>query len=657
MVLQELRLKNFKGIQTLRIAFNESGNVIAGPNGSGKTTIYDAFTWLLFNKDSSDRQRFSIKTLDANGEPYHNLDHSVEGVFEKDGKTVTLMRLYRELWSRRRGDAQERLTQHTTDLFINGVPATQTEFNREVEALVGDAELFKTITSVTYFLSGLHWKDRLKMLLQMAGDIGAERKILGLKMFADLAAALGGKSIEIYQRELAAKMKGIRSELESIPVRIDELNMRAPEPTRAAEEIEDEIAEAEAAIQEANEKAGNIHAQYKEARRRAKKAYDRYLALSRDATMRRAEIIRQVDGKRTEMEVELNRLIRSRDAMQRELLSAEDTAEQSRKDKLRLDGRRAELREKYSEVLAREFALEDGALNCTQCGQPLPADKVDDVLGELREAFETRKQAELAVIAEEGKKVAEGIRACEDSIESNVTRAAALKLRIEKYVEDIATLEQGVQDAPRADALLEIDEKLRRLNDEASAALKEASSAETPQTDEIKDEIAQLTARLSRLQRERAACAELESIENRIVELETQQSMLGDELARLERMQFKCEDFLLRRAKYVQDAVNAMFENVQFTLFRQQINGGIEECCEATIDGVPFNDANTAKQINAGLEVASTISKHYGVKAPVFVDHAESVLSLWPAPMQVIELRAEPGDGLTVRARNTKGDE
>ena len=68
--LKSLKLKNFKGIKDLRVIFGQVTD-IAGENASGKTTVFDAFTWLLFDKDCTDRKDFTIKTCDSNGDVIH----------------------------------------------------------------------------------------------------------------------------------------------------------------------------------------------------------------------------------------------------------------------------------------------------------------------------------------------------------------------------------------------------------------------------------------------------------------------------------------------------------------------------------------------------------------------------------------------------------
>lgn len=95
--LKRLRLKNFKGIKERIIEFNEITNIF-GENGTGKTTIFDAFTWVMFDKDSKDRKDFDIKTLDIGGQVIPYLDHQVTATIEVDGSEIIFDKLYKEKW-------------------------------------------------------------------------------------------------------------------------------------------------------------------------------------------------------------------------------------------------------------------------------------------------------------------------------------------------------------------------------------------------------------------------------------------------------------------------------------------------------------------------------------------------------------------------------
>lgn len=88
----------------------------------------------------------------------------------------------------------------------------------------------------------------------------------------------------------------------------------------------------------------------------------------------------------------------------------------------------------------------------------------------------------------------------------------------------------------------------------------------------------------------------------------------------------------------MENSINNKFKYVSFKLFDTQVNGGLNETCEALINGVPFSNANTASQINAGLDIINALSSHYSVQAPIFIDNRESVNKLIDTDSQIINL-------------------
>ncbi|MEG2120204.1 MAG: recombinase RecF, partial [Pseudoflavonifractor sp.] len=84
---------------------------------------------------------------------------------------------------------------------------------------------------------------------------------------------------------------------------------------------------------------------------------------------------------------------------------------------------------------------------------------------------------------------------------------------------------------------------------------------------------------------------------------------------------------------------NGCFKLARFRLFTQQVNGGLADCCEVLYGGVPYNsNLNSGARVNVGIDVISTLSAHYGVSVPLFIDNAESVTELQPLDTQVIRL-------------------
>ena len=71
LVIERMNIRNFKGVRELDISFGEKVTRISGMNGTGKTTIPDAFSWCIWNKDSRGNAPgtpdFREKPLDENG--------------------------------------------------------------------------------------------------------------------------------------------------------------------------------------------------------------------------------------------------------------------------------------------------------------------------------------------------------------------------------------------------------------------------------------------------------------------------------------------------------------------------------------------------------------------------------------------------------------
>ena len=86
MKLISLTLQNFKGIKGFILDADGQNSNVFGNNGTGKSTLFDAFTWLLFGKNSRDEKDFGIKTLDANGNVIPRIEHRVSAVIEHNGQ-------------------------------------------------------------------------------------------------------------------------------------------------------------------------------------------------------------------------------------------------------------------------------------------------------------------------------------------------------------------------------------------------------------------------------------------------------------------------------------------------------------------------------------------------------------------------------------------
>ena len=177
----KMSLKNFKGVEVLDVDINGNDLNVYGSNGTGKTTLQDAFQWLLFGKDSNNRADFAIKRLDKDGNVIHNLEHEVEVLFSVSGQELTLRKMYKEKYTKKRGSATSEFTGHETNHYIDGVPFKKGEYEKKVNEVIPE-EIFKLVTSPTYFNEQLDWKARRKEIIAVCGDVSERLKDIERKL-------------------------------------------------------------------------------------------------------------------------------------------------------------------------------------------------------------------------------------------------------------------------------------------------------------------------------------------------------------------------------------------------------------------------------------------------------------------------------------------
>lgn len=620
--LLKLRLANFKGCKSLEINTDGKNINIYGDNETGKTTLFDAFMWLMFDKDSLGRKDFNIKTLDQKGNVITGLDHEVEGVFDVDGIELSLKKIYREVYTRKRGSATEEFTGHTTDYFINDVPSKKSEYENRIKSIAPEA-LFRLLTNPLHFNEQLHWQERRKILFEMCGDVTNEEIFESNKNLQELADILKSRSIDEYKKIVIAKRKEINEQLTKIPVRIDEAEKGKPEASSSDfEEIEKSISEISTKENELREKLQLV------------KSGGGITEKQKEIAEIETQIIKSENEARNKANEEIGKLqlkLTTAKSALRDYLSIKDsttkTIELKKKTITCQEQKIQGLRSKYAEISKKVF---ENNCSCPTCGQQLPDEKIE----EAKANFNRDRSEKLQAINDEGKGLKIELEAEKKEIselETKLADYAQQEIETEKKIKEI---EKEIEDTkPIIDDLSLITKKDALLKE-----IEEIKSGSVADIEKIEKELAALGEAKSLLQNEVAKKEQLESVDKRIKELRQQQKELAKEFEKYEAQLFLVEEFTKAKIELLDEKINSHFVNARFKLFDEQINGGLQECCQTTYKGVPYTDLNNAGRINIGLEIISVLSAHYGFYAPIFVDNAESVTKLYDADSQVVRL-------------------
>jgi DNA repair exonuclease SbcCD ATPase subunit len=634
--LLTLNLKNFKGIRSFSLETNGENVRVFGDNATGKTTLFDAFIWLLFDKDSNNRKDFAIKTLDKNGNVLHNLDHEVEGVFLVDGKQLTLKKVFSEKWTKRRGSVQAEFTGHTTDYFVDGVPVKKKEYAEKVASII-DEDIFKLLTSPSYFNEQLKWQDRRKILLEVCGDITDEEVIASDKSLAALPSILQGRTIEDHRKVIAAKRAEINKELEKIPVRIDEIQLNMPKLDgldKAA--LEDEISQLNSEIDEkmtliSNIRNGNaISAKQKEIQEieiELLQIKQQHEAGSKDELYKLKARIQEEQSNLSILQQKAENLKYQKKYIDENIQSFEKRLE--------------ELRQEWHQINSEEFKHEVDC-TCPTCGQDLPEEQIEAAREKALAQFNLSKARRLEDIQLKGKQgkeqkeqfIAENEKLTKEyeKLSNKIKEKQDLLNKLNNQLQIVESTIVDVTENPQYVSKLQEKQKIQQ-----EIAELQQSANETIQS--IQLEIADLKAKRDQLQADLGKFALVSQSEKRIQELEEQERELAAEFEKLEHELFLTEEFIRCKVNMLEEKINSKFKYARFKLFEQQINGGIQEVCETLYEGVPYGSGlNNAAKINVGLDIINTLSEHYGFKAPIFVDNAEAVTKLIDVDSQVISL-------------------
>ncbi len=628
LTIQSLRLKNFKGISNFTLEPRGNNIDVLGENATGKTTLMDGFLWLIFGKDSQGKSDFQLKPVAPDGSEHHNLDTEVEAALEYNNKQVVLLRRFSEKWTKKRGSARPDFTGHTTDYFIDEVPAKKKEFDAKIAELI-DVTAFKLVTNPMEF-NQMHWTGRRQILIDMCGDVSDQDVIDSDAKLSKLSGILNGRSIDDHKKKIQSKKRGVNKELEQIPVRIDEISTSIQDSAKPIQKDIDLLHKAldeqrknlralqsNEALSEKQVRLNEVNAAILEEKNNA----------NSKALARKKPINTEIDKLETEARTITNQIRSFEDEVKRDQNRNRVTAEA-------MDN----LRKRFYKKRDTEKEI---STVCPTCDQALPEDKIQS-------AFDNYHQVKAKALEElqvEGKSLKETFQDREESIAQAQEKITYLRDQLEKINPKIAAKKKELESVYfpiNVDALY--NEK--NILESEIKALRNGSMV---QEKNLLEKVRETQVKIDAWMQGEATFKASEKARARIDELENQEKALAGVYEKLESELYLIEQFIVRKVEMLEGQINSRFKMATFRLFETQINEGIKECCETLYEGIPYNHGlNNAARINVGLDIISTLSDYYGFQAPIFVDNKESVNNLIPIDAQVISLIVSKDKNLKV---------
>ena len=587
--------------------------------------------------------------MDKDGHRIDNAEIKVVAVLDVDGKEMELSKIQKQNWVKKRGTDTVTLQGNVNSFEIDGYPKSEADFKAYVSGLAQSEDMFKMLTNPQYF-SSLKWKDQRDILMRLATDVSDVELAQTDAKYAPLLGELEkAPSTDDIRAKFSKALSGWKKKQAEIPVRIDEaekskIDVDVAEQELAKADLTRRIAECDKKIENAGSTLGDLRS--------------KEMQLQFDMSGIAQTMNRELSNRRSNIDADLCGCKNEMDHFKATISLKEKQIADNAKAIADADAERKKLGEQYNSEKAKAFdetpylfdeskwIFDESTTVCSLCGQKLPADKIEQLKADFEER-QTKAKEDAKRKLNDSK--SDFITQKESNLEEIKAYGFAKKNLIEELTKKNADLQMEIDSLKKQEQgtltnkeelcklLSEIPEeadysqneeyvKLKAEHDKilADIAKLESEGADKVVTD-LKAEKADLQAQLDEVNKVIAQAANNVAIDDRIETLRDEQKEIGQKVADQEQMLYLLEEFIRFKLNKVSESINSHFKTVNFKLFEMQLNGGMKDCCECTVNGVPYSALNSGHRIVAGLDIIRSLSELYGVSVPIFVDNAESL--------------------------------
>lgn len=631
-----MEIENFKKIKSLSLNFEPYNNLVTGRNRQGKTTIFDAYLWCIF--ETTTRKNDTVQMKGSDNQVIHKIDTKVTlTLLIDDSYEVKLARrLYEKI--EKAGTPEEKIKGTEMERFYNEVPLTKKEFDAKI-ATLAPLEAWLICSNIKVFMS-LKTEDRRRILASVAGEIDMNEI---LKPFPLLVKAFNEKkTLEEFRKQVNATKKKSETELVAIPARIDQQDKLYSQEDFAQirkdiEAIDTKIgdcdrfltASTDEIVSKANERSIIAELERKLNAARSKWSTEHFKKMG-DANNAVMEIQRKLD--------EVERNARKDATTNTENITKANNLKKQRDDK----------KAEWLQLNEKDFSY-DAETVCPHCGRPYTAQMLAEHKDGAIEKFNNEKSAGLAKLLTDYETLRDQYTAVMRMVnEYNDIKKPEYDKQIAdlKAKLDVARNEQIKCNGEKMENDANIADLQKQLNNanakpEMSEEEKNAEEAKQAKMAEKKDLQGQRDVLVKKLAGEESN----KRIDEEKVKLEARSKELSQIISNCDMALYQIKEFTKAYTSVIGQRLGRFFKVVTWKFFDiNMTNDGIKDICTPLLDGIEFDGLNKEGTINAGIDIVRGLMEAYEINVPLFIDEGESVETIdRPEGIQTIELRFVPG--------------
>lgn len=635
--LKKISLSNFKGFEKMDVEFSPESTLIEGDNETGKTTLYDAFCYCISKKSSDGSTDFGIKPNFAT----EIVSPSVEVEAEIDEKPVTLKRVYQAKFTR-----DKKFSGYKTECFINGIPTGIKEFEKYIADSVGEEEVFKLLTFPNYFTelmttaNGETVSQRQCKALKHMANVESDKSIAeSEEAFQPLLEFLKRyDSVDDIQKFYKSEVKRIHQQIDDIPIRVEQQAKNILKVEKSEAELNTMLSSVSAKIDalrtqsaptpESMSQVNSIKEQFESARQELSEAQNKESRLMLDEKNQYIERLNEIrnsehknNRKVSDIESQIKSLLARIDGLTYSKNIKHDCIKEDREELEKLNG--------------------SDAYTCPMCGSKLKEgnpvsvdlkrkhDNLDESIKQLQVEIEDIEEE-----IEESQNTIDDLSVQKSDLQKELVGLAESEAKLQgEYKSRVESIKETVADEiqSKRSTVDFLEKELKAANARCDEELKRKFSEIAYEQAKVEDENQKILMELNRIDSNRR-CQKM------IEELEESRDKYSAELDKAQMYLDLSEEFIKRRSKLLEDAVNKLFDNVRFKFTREAKSGKVSESCIPTFNGQNYQDLSASTKLICNLDIVKGFQRYYNAYLPLFIDNAEGITETLDCDAQTIML-------------------
>lgn len=615
--LKKLTLQDWRG-QNNSVTFGQNTE-IKGRNKSGKSSIFNAWLWLLIGVDSSDNANY--KLFDEKVEPTHENSKiaSVEAVLDIDGVEYTLKKTAEIGWTRKKGrEEYERKGADTYSFFVDSIGRNASDYKAFIEETFAPLSKLKLMLNIGHYL-GMEWNELRRMFEDLVGEIKEENFKGDYSIIKNELAKYAPEQIK---ESIKGQMKPIKQNIEGLPITINTLQSSLPDIS-GLDTIQQEIDEAKKQIENIDKSilGNNEQAKVYIEKRNAElaeisKLKQEYAEAESAYNLKPIKQANKIKAQLAEIDGSNTQILKENKLAKETIENTEKSLKLATSKLEKLNEYRNTLLKQNEEVKAMQFTDD----KCSFCGQELP----EEMLESAKKKFFEQKDAKHKAIVAEGKANNEKIAQCKKEIEE--LQAIIDKGCEEKLLQDTKKLALELQEL--RDNFVKYSNTKEGKEKLGIIASHEANLTDIPATDttalqNMKKEL------LNEIEANSKKLGLKDEYNKQVAKITQFQSELKDnaaELALLEGKLNAVERYEREKASIISYRVNSKFNYLHVEMTETNKSGNIVDTCKVTDNmGISASVTNHASKVLIGIDLALALQKFYDINLPLFIDDSELI--------------------------------